>query len=130
MTIDNTERRSIKGLIFHEVKGRTMPRFVCQICDDFISDARAAVLLWDQADDEADGACQPADRRRPAARCASHGCLTKVNSSMTTPSTPIAWRRSASRVASASMNWSWFSATAVKSLVPLPRSLAPAPLIT
>ena len=43
----------IKGLVMHRVKGRTAPRFICHSCEEFISEAPAALVLWEYEGDEA-----------------------------------------------------------------------------
>ena len=43
----------VRGLVLHRVKGRTGARFQCQTCGEFITEAPAALVLWDDEEDEA-----------------------------------------------------------------------------
>ena len=43
----------VKGLVLHRVKGQTAPRFICHSCEEFITEAPAALVLWDDEEDEA-----------------------------------------------------------------------------
>ena len=44
----NDERLTVKGLVIHRHQGRSKHRFVCQVCDAFITDAQGAVILWER----------------------------------------------------------------------------------
>ena len=37
----------IKGVVYQRIEGRTYPRFACQYCDEIITHAPAANIVWD-----------------------------------------------------------------------------------
>lgn len=51
--MEETKIFPIKGLVYHRIKGKTCPRFVCQYCDEIITHAPAANIVWDMAETEA-----------------------------------------------------------------------------
>ena len=51
--MDETKIFPVKGLVFHRIKGKTAPRFLCQYCNEIITNAPAANIVWDMEETEA-----------------------------------------------------------------------------
>ena len=51
--MEETKTFPIKGVVYQIIKGRTYPRFACQYCEEIITHAPAANIVWDKEETEA-----------------------------------------------------------------------------